>query len=80
MYLEELTGSITLENLEVECKARLDSSRSRTCCFFVCGLRLICSIVFRSIISSPTEIHTTVYPSDTSASNARLKFASFTRI
>ena len=24
MYLEELTGSITLENLEVECKARLD--------------------------------------------------------
>ena len=24
MYLEELTRSITLENLDVECKARLD--------------------------------------------------------
>ena len=30
MYLEELTGKITLENLEVECKARLDRSNPQS--------------------------------------------------
>ena len=30
MYLEELTGSITLENLEVECKARLDRNNPQS--------------------------------------------------
>ena len=30
MYLEELTGSITLENLEVECKAWLDRNNPQS--------------------------------------------------
>lgn len=30
MYLEELTGNITLENSEVECKARLDRSNPQS--------------------------------------------------
>ena len=30
MYLEELTGSITLENLDVECKARLDRNNPQS--------------------------------------------------
>ncbi len=30
MYLEELTGSITPENLEVECKARLDRNNPQS--------------------------------------------------
>ena len=30
MYLEELTGNITLENVEVECKARLDRSNPQS--------------------------------------------------
>lgn len=30
MYLEELTGNITLENTEVECKARLNRSNPQS--------------------------------------------------
>ena len=30
MYLEELIGKISLENLEVECKARLDRSNPQS--------------------------------------------------
>ena len=38
MYLEELTGNIMLENIEVECKARLDRSNPQSWIKTVGGL------------------------------------------